>query len=134
VNTSEQVRLGTLLIAEIARLPARYWPDDAYAFGRVLRRLQPYNGVANKFWVSDGPMGPTCLDFREIRSMMHSATLISYNSQHDDRFYIEISPRGVGHLLRRINATPQESEEAKALLLAHWQETYGQPWKKPTDE
>ncbi len=128
------MRVGTLLVAELSRLPARYWPDDPYAFARVVKRFQPENSVANRFWVSNGPLGSTCHDFIEIRSLMHTATLISYNSQHDDRFYIEISPRGAGHLLRRINATQLESEEMRTILLAHWQEAYGQLWKQATDE
>lgn len=130
MKSTDQHRLGTLFIAEMARLPQSYWPDDPYAFGRVLKQLQPTNVLAQRFWVADGTLGWVSPDFRDMRTMMHTATLISYNSQNDDRFYVEIGPRAVDYLIRRIEATPEESANAKEILLAHWQEVYGRPWEK----
>lgn len=132
MTPSEQHRLGTILISVVADLGARYWSDDSRAFARAADRLaKEGNELAARFWVANTMVGADSHEFREMVSMLHFSALISHNSQHWDRMYLEVSPRVTRHLIERAGATPQELEDARALMLAHWQEAYGQPWEAP---
>lgn len=119
------------MVAVIADLPAKRWPYDVRTFAVAAKRLaEEGNKFTQQFWITSNSLGSHSPDFREILTLMHSAALISYNSQHWDWFYVEISPRGAAVLKRRTESTPEELEEVKALMLAHWREAMGQDWEK----
>lgn len=126
------MQAGLLLVSSIALMPSDTWPDDGRAFAAATKKLQGNgNALADKFWVTVNAVGYHSPDYREILSLMHSASVIEYGSNTHDRFRVLISDRGARHLLRRIAATEQELLDAKAILLAHWEEATGRPWKEP---
>jgi hypothetical protein len=126
------MRIGMLMMAAISLLGHETWPDKSRDFAATAKRLaQEGNTFASKFWVTENAAGYHAPDYREILSLMHSATIIEYGSQRTDTFRVLISSRGARHLLRRMDASEAEIADAKTFLLAHWEEATGRPWKEP---
>lgn len=122
-------------MASIADLPAKKWPyhDRSFAIA-VARQASAGNDLAAKFQVTSGPTGFQSYEFREIRSLMHQATLISYDSWDNDFFRVRVSPRASKILLDRNKASDLERRQARDLLLAHWFEATGRHWEESVEE
>jgi len=126
------MQAGLLLMSTIALMPSETWPDDGRAFAVTAKKLQENgNAFAKQFWIGENAVGYHSPDYREILSLMHTATVIEYGSNTHNRFRVLISKHGARHILRRIDATETEILEVKAFLLAHWEEATGLPWKEP---
>lgn len=134
MQTHEQFRVGEILIVGILEMPARSWPSSNRAFAAAIRKVIKTNQFASQFWISKSATGWYSYEFSEILSLMHFATLISYNSQVHDRFFLQVTKRASGILKRRTKATDTELGEVRELLLAHWQEAYGRPWQEEVSE
>ena len=119
--------LGELLVAGMTLLGATKWPDDHRAFARACDRL-PDNEFAKQFLILNGMAGRSSHEFEEIVSLMHAATLISYDSQDWACFNVRVSARISGLLIRRNEASQETMDQVRELLLAHWEEATGQAW------
>lgn len=128
-------RVAQILVASMGELGARKWPYYDRDFAVAAKRLgQEGNSLAAGFYVANGPLGMQSHEFREMRSLLHQATLISYDSLDQHTFNVRVSPRTARELFRRTEATEQEKVEATALLLAHWSEATGRDWKQEDHE
>lgn len=128
-------RVAKILVATMAAMGARKWPYAAHPFASAAKRLgQEGNALAASFHVTSGIAGLDSYEFREMRSLLHQATLISYDSLDHDTFNVRPSIRTANELFRRAAVTDQERADAKALLLAHWKEATGRDWKEEVYE
>lgn len=124
-------RAGELLVAGMSVLKAIWWPSDIRAFALACDDVKEANEFAARFHVVHGSTGRYCHDFRHIQTLLHQATLISYDSIATERFNVRLTPRSAQIVFRRNDATDQEKADVDSLLRAHWNRAYGRPWKDP---
>lgn len=130
-SDSDMHRAGELLVAGMSSLGAVWWPCDVRAFGLACDDVKDANEFAARFHVVHGSTGRFCQDFRHIQTLLHQATLISYDTIDHQRFNVRLSPKSAQVVFRRNEATDQEKVDVEALLRAHWERAYGRPWKDP---
>jgi hypothetical protein len=120
-------KLGTLLVCAMAEVrPDARWPMDSRDFAQAVDTMAAKgNRVAKGIHVFDGPAGRSCHDFNQALSSALSATFIEYLSPSYTEMLLNVSPRTIGHFLRRHVISEETLEEAKALVREFWYITRG---------
>jgi hypothetical protein len=134
LDQSDLFRVGEILIATMARSGATKWPSSRRAFAAAVKKLreaEPRNRLAAQFYITVGPAGPDSDEFREILTLMHSATLISYDSVETNWFNVRVGRRGANVIVNRTQATDEELRAFTELLKEHWLIAVGHPLEEP---